>query len=113
VKKRHLAELFNLKLAHEREIRQERESAAKSALDLQAREYERRLDTLNHAHEDARRAQADTVPREMFEAFKAENQKWQTTVTEALAEARGAAARQTALFAGLLALMTLVSRFWR
>ena len=105
--------LLDLQLKHEREIREERERAAKLALDLQAKEYERRLDTLNHAHADALRAQAATVPRETFEAFKAENQKWQTTVTEALAEARGAAARQTALFAGLLALMTLLFRFWK
>jgi len=39
------------------------------ALELQAREYERRLDTLNHAHEQAVEAQAMTVPRELFDQY--------------------------------------------
>lgn len=39
------------------------------ALEKQAVEYERRLDTLNHAHEAAVEAQAATVPREMFDAY--------------------------------------------
>lgn len=40
------------------------------ALNLQAAEYERRLDVLNHNHTQAAEAAARTVPRETFEAFK-------------------------------------------
>jgi hypothetical protein len=39
------------------------------ALELQAGEYERRLDTLNHAHQEAVEAQARTVPREVFDQY--------------------------------------------
>lgn len=37
------------------------------ALDLQAREYERRLDDLNHAHQSAMEVQARYVTRELYE----------------------------------------------
>ena len=39
------------------------------ALELQATEYERRLDALNHAHEQAVEAAAQTVPRELFDQY--------------------------------------------
>ena len=44
------------------------------ALELQAAEYERRLETLNHAHQQAVEAQARTVPREMFDAYVKETE---------------------------------------
>lgn len=37
------------------------------ALSLDAKEKERRLDTLNHAHEQAREKERDFVPRETYE----------------------------------------------
>jgi len=40
------------------------------ALKLQATEYERRLEVLNHAHAAAVEAQAKTVPREMYDNDK-------------------------------------------
>jgi hypothetical protein len=43
------------------------------ALELQAVEYERRLEALNHAHEQAVQAQAMTVPREMFDQYVKEH----------------------------------------
>jgi len=42
---------------------------------LAADEIARRLDVLNHAHEDAVEAQAATVPREIFERAMAEFNK--------------------------------------
>lgn len=45
------------------------------ALELQAAEYERRLDTLNHAHEAAVEAQARTVPREVFDQYVKETEQ--------------------------------------
>ncbi len=57
------------RIDHERDIRERREESIKQALDKQAIEYERRLETLNHAHEAALEAQRSTVPREMFEAY--------------------------------------------
>jgi len=43
--------------------------ADRRALVLQADEYERRLEALNHAHSQAVEAQARTVPREMFDQY--------------------------------------------
>lgn len=45
------------------------------ALRLQAKEYERRLISLNHAHEQAVEAQAKTVPRETYETYIKEQEK--------------------------------------
>lgn len=46
-----------------------------TALKIQAIEYERRLNTLNHAHEQALEVQARTVPREIFELSYRETEK--------------------------------------
>lgn len=51
-------------LAHLRELLGERDKA----LELQAREYERRLDLLNHAHQEARENWERSLPRERYEA---------------------------------------------
>ncbi len=43
--------------------------ASERALGLQAGEYERRLDVLNHAHEEAREVAARTVTRKEFDDY--------------------------------------------
>jgi chromosome segregation ATPase len=48
---------------------QERLTARAEALRLQADEYERRLDVLNHAHEEAREVASRTVSRKEFEDY--------------------------------------------
>lgn len=74
-------------------------SADRRALDLQAAEYERRLDTLNHAHEAAVQAQAMTVPRELFDQFVKENASTRDAAFESISarlEANIAAVGRTA-----------------
>lgn len=61
------------RIEHERELRESHENSTTEALRIQAIEYERRLDNLNHAHEAAIQAQALTVPRETFDIFIKEN----------------------------------------
>lgn len=56
----------------EREFR-----ALEKALDLQAREYERRLELLNHAHAEAQRILATYLPRELYERAHQEVVEWQ------------------------------------
>jgi hypothetical protein len=80
------ARILSDRQAWEREFK-----SLSDALRLQAAEYERRLTVLNHAHEDAIRAQAMTVPREMFngflkdhEAWKQEYNKWRDIVNSGL-----------------------------
>lgn len=47
------------------------------ALELQAKEYERRLTDLNHAHEEARRVLSTYLPRELYERSHEEIINWQ------------------------------------
>jgi len=70
-------------IAHERELREQSVAAIDKALILQATEYERRLNTLNHAHEQAVEAQARTVPREMFEQYVKEAREREETLSAA------------------------------
>ena len=65
-----IEKLAQERLAAFKELYESEKAATKEALRLQAAEYERRLDTLNHAHQAALEAQAKTVPREMFEQNK-------------------------------------------
>lgn len=47
------------------------------ALELQAREYERRLSDLNHAHAEATRVLGTYLPRELYERAHTEVVDWQ------------------------------------
>lgn len=54
---------------HDRLIRlEEKQTAADFALELRTREIERRLDNLNHAHEQARQRDNEFVPRELYQS---------------------------------------------
>jgi hypothetical protein len=64
-------------------IMNERQAATRSALSLQAKEYERRLADLNHAHAQAQQMLATYVPRETW----AERQKTTEKKVEDLVEA--------------------------
>lgn len=57
------------RLANERALREQAMDFIEKALELQANEYERRLDALNHAHEAAVVEQARTVPRTDFQTY--------------------------------------------
>lgn len=63
-----------------------------SARDLQAAEYHRRLDELNHAHAKAEQKNADYLPRELFEQTIRELSGWRHEVDKELAETRGSKA---------------------
>ncbi len=67
-------------LGHIREIIGDRSGAAQRALELQAREYERRLADLNHAHTQAVENWRQTLPRESFELFEREFSRWREMV---------------------------------
>jgi len=47
-------------IRHEREMREDAERRTAHALSIQSREYERRLDELNHAHAAALAARLET-----------------------------------------------------
>lgn len=57
-------------IAHEAQLRQTELAARDHALAIQAAEYERRLDSLNHAHARSLEERTHTLPREIFEQFR-------------------------------------------
>lgn len=62
---------------------------AERALQLDHTEMLRRLDLLNHAHEQARQKEASFVGREVYESQAKENNKWRDQVNAALSTRQG------------------------
>lgn len=55
------------RIAHEVQLRELKEAAVEKERQIQATEYARRLNELNHVYERAEEAQKHTVPREVFD----------------------------------------------
>jgi len=83
-----LREYFEAKLQAEKEINQAYHESLRVALEIQAREYERRLTVLNHAHEEARMVLNTYVPREMLEASLAQWGLWRTDTDKKIQDLR-------------------------
>lgn len=64
---------------------------AERALQLDHIEMLRRLDILNHAHEDARQKEASFVGREVYESQIKDHNKWRDEVNSALSNRQGKA----------------------
>jgi hypothetical protein len=62
---------------------------AERALELDHVEMLRRLDLLNHAHEDARQKEASFVGREVYESQVKDSNKWRDEVNAALSTRQG------------------------
>jgi hypothetical protein len=62
---------------------------AERALELDHIEMLRRLDLLNHAHEDARQKEASFVGREVYESQVKDSNKWRDEVNSALSTRQG------------------------
>lgn len=74
------------------------------ALQLDHIEMLRRLDLLNHAHEDARQKEASFVGREVYESQVKDTNKWRDEVNSALSNRQGKASVTSGLagaFGGL------------
>jgi hypothetical protein len=74
------------------------------ALQLDHVEMLRRLDLLNHAHEDARQKEASFVGREVYESQVKDTNKWRDEVNSALSNRQGKASVTSGLagaFGGL------------
>jgi hypothetical protein len=90
--KEHLLTLLTL----EREMAAQRKTfidlrfeLAERALELDHIEMLRRLDLLNHAHEDARQKEASFVGREVYDSQTRENNKWRDEVNASLSTRQG------------------------
>jgi hypothetical protein len=62
---------------------------AERALELDHIEMLRRLELLNHAHEDARQKEASFVGREVYESQVKDHNKWRDEVNTALSNRQG------------------------
>jgi len=91
--------------------------SAKEALSLQANEYERRLETLNHAHQEARdvlKTYGSTyLTIERHDRFYAEFIEWRRKVDEALTEIRASTLRYAAIITVIFTAVTLFLQVWR
>ena len=90
--KEHVLALF----ADQREMALHRETMvslrfelAQRAVELDHIEMLRRLDLLNHAHEEARQKEATFVGREVYESQAKENNKWRDEVNATLSARQG------------------------
>jgi hypothetical protein len=61
--------LLEIEIGHVKDLLKEAIAERDKALSLQLTEYLRRLDQLNHAHEQAREKERDFIGREAFETF--------------------------------------------
>ena len=73
--------LIQQRIEHERELREENAKTLKLALDLQAREYERRLESLNNAYHKAELDRSMFVKQDMYDARLNGIDDWKETHT--------------------------------
>ena len=83
------------------------------AVDIQANEYRRRLDELNHAHAQQVQTQATYIGREVYEGYVKEERAWRDTVRTRLdlldGRSGGSSASQRLLFLILPLLLSAVA----
>lgn len=78
---------YDIKIA----VLEERQHGFDKAILLQAREYERRLRELNHAHAQQVERNAHYVSRELWEARNHEIDDWRRTVDSRMSRSAGIA----------------------
>ena len=84
-----------------------RVNGKEEALRIQAAEYERRLDDLNHAHALARQTLATYLPREIFDKIWSGWEDWRRAVDDDRSTQAGGRAMLMAIIAIVLSLATL------
>lgn len=82
------------------------------ALKVQASEYERRLDDLNHAHAEAQRVLNTYLPREIHEKSQTEFRLWQTSVDKEMDQNRGRNSTFTSIAAAALSIAAIGLGLW-
>lgn len=85
----------------------ERLKAMDMALQIQAKEYERRLEHLNGEQARIKEERAEQLPRENFELYRKEQEVWRETVNQFTSEERGKEKGLSVGWAVLLAVLTL------
>lgn len=100
--------MAELLVSHNAEVEETRHLEQDRALMLQAAEYQRRLDLLNHANDAAVENWRRTLPRELFDAFVRESDKWRDDANVKLATSSSSQIAVTSIGARVTALETAV-----
>ncbi len=79
-----LKDLIASEVKHERELREAKQASIGTANTLALNEIDRRLGELNHAHAQAMENWARTLPREMFESWQKEYDRWKLDINTTL-----------------------------
>ncbi len=87
-------------------VLEERVKNRDTALKLQAEEYERRLQDLNHSHAQARAKEVEFLPRETYYKSEGELLHWRREVDEVLS---GLKARRDTYVSIISVLLSIVS----
>ena len=95
-----------------REVIMEKFKAIEEAQELAYRELQRRLDMLNHAHEEAKQKENHYLPRENFEQFFKDFGTWRDTVNGTLSNQAGRMAAYAIGIVIIFGILNLVSHFW-
>lgn len=83
-------------------------SSQAAALQLQAKEYERRLQDLNHSHQQAVERYSTFLPREIYETSQKDFRGWQNTIDTERAAGKGQKTAYLSVVSMALSLITLV-----
>jgi hypothetical protein len=103
---------LELRIDYEQRLVTARLDAQDRALTLQAAEYERRLEVLNHAHAAAVKESARVLPRETFDTKWAELDRRVGDVEKSLAASGAQAATLTAIIATVISILSTLLVSW-
>jgi hypothetical protein len=106
--RREATELVDREINHLRELIERTTAEKEVALGLQRTEYLRRLDELNNAHARAERAVLATVPRETFDVFVSDYNRWREEVMGEAKVSKASQAARDRLFYMAMAIMGLM-----
>jgi hypothetical protein len=94
-------------LKTEIEVLKERIRGIELALALQADEYARRLEELNHAHARAQERNANFLGMEAYEEHRKQLEQWQRAVDSFISESRGSKTSIISMFSAALSIGAL------
>lgn len=100
--------LVDREIKHLKELVERTSAKEKEALELQRTEYLRRLDELNNAHSRAEAAVRATVPRETFDVFVMNYNRWREEVILEGQSIRASQAARDRIFYLAMALLGLI-----
>lgn len=106
--RKEVREMVDREIKHLKELTERTTALKDEALLLQRTEYLRRLDELNNAHARAEAAVRATVPRETYDMFVLNYNRWRDEVITETGNIRSAAATRERIFYVLIAIAGLL-----